>query len=306
MKRSPTLRGRGALVALAALTTTGGPYAAAASAETGTAGVRMAGSGSREILYGKQVRIDGVVRPRAAGEIVRLEHATRGDGYRAVARRETRRDGSYSFTPEARQSGSFRAVVDGAVASAAKRVTVVSALSGRASRHVLGANTARIRGSLKPGRSGRSVKVQLASHGSWRTVDTARTGGGGRFTARFRPRGAGSYKLRVRSVGDRLAAASTERLAPIRAYRPGHASYYGPGLYGNALGCGGTLTPRTLGVAHKSLPCGTRVTFRYRGRSATVRVIDRGPYIAGREWDLTEATKRKLGFGSTGTVWSSR
>ena len=59
-------------------------------------------------------------------------------------------------------------------------------------------------------------------------------------------------------------------------------------------------------MAHKRLPCGTRVTFRYRGRSVTVRVIDRGPYVGGREWDLTAATKARLGFGSTGTVWSTK
>jgi rare lipoprotein A len=35
-------------------------------------------------------------------------------------------------------------------------------------------------------------------------------------------------------------------------------------------------------------------------------VIDRGPYVAGREWDLTGATKRALGFPSTGTVWTTR
>jgi rare lipoprotein A len=114
------------------------------------------------------------------------------------------------------------------------------------------------------------------------------------------------YRLRVRAGGDRFAAASVDRLARVRAYRPGHASWYGPGLYGNRMACGGTLTASTLGVAHKSLPCGTRVTFRYRGRSVTVPVVDRGPFIAGREWDLTSATKNRLGFGSTGTVWTTR
>jgi rare lipoprotein A (peptidoglycan hydrolase) len=48
------------------------------------------------------------------------------------------------------------------------------------------------------------------------------------------------------------------------------------------------------------------VTFRYRGRTVTARVIDRGPYAAGREWDLTSALKAKLGFGSTGTVLSTK
>ena len=59
----------------------------------------------------------------------------------------------------------------------------------------------------------------------------------------------------------------------------------------------------TLGVAHKSLPCGTRVTFRYRGRSVTVPVVDRGPFVGGREWDLTSATKQRLGFGNLGRIW---
>ena len=66
------------------------------------------------------------------------------------------------------------------------------------------------------------------------------------------------------------------------------ASYYGPGLYGNGVACGGTLLPGTLGVANKTLPCGTMVRLRYHGRSVTVPVIDRGPYVAGRDYDLTD------------------
>src|SRR4051812_44608736 len=37
------------------------------------------------------------------------------------------------------------------------------------------------------------------------------------------------------------------------------ASWYGPGLYGGHLACGGTLTPQTAGVANKTLGCGTKV-----------------------------------------------
>ena len=66
--------------------------------------------------------------------------------------------------------------------------------------------------------------------------------------------------------------------------------------YGGPLACGGRLARNQLGVAHKSAPCGTLVTFRYRGRVVRVPVIDRGPYIAGREWDLTGATAELLGF----------
>lgn len=98
----------------------------------------------------------------------------------------------------------------------------------------------------------------------------------------------------------------------IRAKAPGHhrrpdgpyhlagASWYGGG---GSLACGGTLTSSTPGVANKTLPCGTIVFLRYRGRKVEVPVIDRGPFVAGREFDLTEATKRALGFGDTGEVW---
>ena len=64
--------------------------------------------------------------------------------------------------------------------------------------------------------------------------------------------------------------------------------------------------PGTLGVANKTLPCGTKVKLRYHGRSVTVPVIDRGPYVAGRDYDLTEATKERLGFPGVGTVLASR
>src|SRR6185437_3190069 len=59
--------------------------------------------------------------------------------------------------------------------------------------------------------------------------------------------------------------------------------------YGLGLACGGTLGRNQLSVVHKTAPCGTMITFEYNGRSLTVPVIDRGPYIAGREWDLTGA-----------------
>jgi len=86
----------------------------------------------------------------------------------------------------------------------------------------------------------------------------------------------------------------------VTGYRLAGASWYGPGLYGGHLACGGTLTAGTLGVANKTLPCGSKVTLRYHGRSVTVPVVDRGPYVGGRDFDLTAATKQKLGFGRPG------
>jgi hypothetical protein len=73
------------------------------------------------------------------------------------------------------------------------------------------------------------------------------------------------------------------------------ASYFGPGLYGNRTACGQTLTDTLQGVAHRTLPCGSLVHLAYAGRDVTVPVVDRGPQVAGREFDLTYATKNSLG-----------
>ena len=75
-------------------------------------------------------------------------------------------------------------------------------------------------------------------------------------------------------------------------FRRALVSWYGPGLYGGHLACGGRLSPSTLGVANKHLPCGTLVTLRHRGRSVRVPVVDRGPYVGAREYDLTKSCVR--------------
>jgi hypothetical protein len=78
------------------------------------------------------------------------------------------------------------------------------------------------------------------------------------------------------------------------------ASWYGPGLYGNRTACGQRLTRRTMGVANRKLPCGTRVAFRFHNTVVRTTVIDRGPYANGASWDLTRATADALGFTETG------
>jgi rare lipoprotein A (peptidoglycan hydrolase) len=72
--------------------------------------------------------------------------------------------------------------------------------------------------------------------------------------------------------------------------------------YGRPVACGGVLQVPELGVANKTLPCGTEVTFVYGGRAIRVPVIDRGPYIPGREWDLTGATAEALHFPGLGPI----
>lgn len=85
-------------------------------------------------------------------------------------------------------------------------------------------------------------------------------------------------------------------------------SWYGPGFYGHQGACGlvpGGIQADTIGVAHRTLPCGTRVTFRYNGRTVTTIVIDRGPYVSGRIWDMTHGLCAALGhcFTGGGVYW---
>jgi rare lipoprotein A len=78
--------------------------------------------------------------------------------------------------------------------------------------------------------------------------------------------------------------------------RSADATWYGPGLYGNRTACGQVLRPQTIGVANRDLPCGTTVKLAYRGRQIVTTVIDRGPYSDGYDWDLTNGTRKALGF----------
>lgn len=97
-----------------------------------------------------------------------------------------------------------------------------------------------------------------------------------------------------------FAHSGSEGSGSYTGWKRAGASWYGPGLYGRQTACGQTLRPGTIGVAHKSMPCGTRVKFRYRGNVVIARVIDRGPYVDGLAWDLTEAASERLDFESVG------
>jgi rare lipoprotein A len=86
------------------------------------------------------------------------------------------------------------------------------------------------------------------------------------------------------------------------ALRSAGATWYGPGLYGRRTACGQTLRPQTLGVAHRSLPCGTAVKFVFGGHQIVTRVIDRGPFADGYAWDLTNGTREALDFEGSGRI----
>lgn len=99
--------------------------------------------------------------------------------------------------------------------------------------------------------------------------------------------------------------------ARLRAMVPGHgegagwtgiASWYGPGFAGRTTANGEIFDPGEMTAAHRTLELGTRVrvTSLESGRSVEVRINDRGPYIDGREIDLSRAAADHLGMIEAG------
>ena len=82
----------------------------------------------------------------------------------------------------------------------------------------------------------------------------------------------------------------------------GEASWYGPGFYGNRTASGEIYRPGTMTAAHRTLPFGTkvRVTNLWNGRSAVIRINDRGPFIDHRVIDLGHGAASELGLTASG------
>jgi rare lipoprotein A (peptidoglycan hydrolase) len=160
--------------------------------------------------------------------------------------------------------------------------------------------------------AGTPVTVQLAgTDGRWTSVARTTTTRSGAFTTIWRPTQSGRFTLRALPTAATAATAGTSvaPTAPVTVYQTAIATEYGPQAGDRtakpeATACGPKVTAATLGVAHRTLPCGTLVEFFYRGRTVTVPVIDRGPYANHASWDLTYAAARALGFNGLDRVGS--
>jgi rare lipoprotein A len=101
-------------------------------------------------------------------------------------------------------------------------------------------------------------------------------------------------------TGGAAAAPATTSTPSSTKTQPGAvATWFGPGFYGKQTACGQTLTPVIVGVANRTLPCGTLVSVTYEGHSLTVPVLDRGPYSHHANWDLTAGAAEALGITET-------
>jgi rare lipoprotein A len=159
-----------------------------------------------------------------------------------------------------------------------------------------------INGSLGTAAAGHSVEIQAQAGGAdWSTIATTSAAGDGSFQVSWRATTIGRWAIRAQLAGDAVAAQSlVTPSATATVYRGATATWYSQP--GNRTACGVRMRRSTIGVAHRTLPCGTLVDVTWGGRSITVPVIDRGPFVSGVHYDLTLAAARTLGFVSAGRV----
>jgi peptidoglycan lytic transglycosylase len=159
-----------------------------------------------------------------------------------------------------------------------------------------------------PGDAGETIEIEREGHatnGLWESTVSATVASDGTFRATWHTTQVGRFSMRaVKLTGAPRAESASTTLAgglTVSVYRDAKATIYGPGFYGRRTACGPRLRRSTLGVANRTLPCGTEVSLMYRGRELTVPVIDRGPYANGASWDVTMAAASALGMD--GTEW---
>jgi rare lipoprotein A len=167
-------------------------------------------------------------------------------------------------------------------------------------------------GTLPTAANGTVVIQRQDRTGTWILTASASADPTGAFSAQWHSDHAGMFAVRALAASqvNTAALATVSTSSPVATlsaplltvYRPAIATWYGPGFFGNTMACGHTLTKHTLGVANKTLPCGTQVALSFRGRTMTVPVVDRGPYANHAHWDLTQATARALAMTDTETI----
>ena len=308
MLRLPNSRTRATLVALsigALILATPGTAAAQTPAPQ-----PVIDSAPLRIGYAGSATIAGHLEEGTPGMEITLQQRRAGTEWWNVATKTTDEENRVTFTRhDLRKSTRWRLVwkdetSDLRTFSEIRRTAVASRISLKVGPDdVYAGRRVKLRGTLYPIAPGRQVVLQQYVHGSWRKIKKVGVFDG-RFSAGFDANYKGHRKVRAIFAGDATSRRAIEK-KPLTIYEPDLATWYGPGLYGNTTACGQKLGTETLGVAHRSLPCGTKVSILYRGRTITVPVIDRGPYSSA-DWDLTSETAERLGFSGKETIGVTR
>ncbi len=258
-------------------------------------------SAPSRVAFRAPFEVRGHVEGGAEGDSVVLERLESNGSWRPVATRALQADGTVRFTVErVRTSAPYRLYWHNPTTneqglSPEIRIEVIPHLGMRLlPGDVFRGEQVRVAGFLYPKvERERWVLIEQWVDGGWRRLGRVAIENG-RFKAAFTPTYSSQRAVRATFIGGELntPARATQGL---NVYDAELATWYGPGFYGNTTACGQRLDYDTLGVAHRTLPCGTKVGILYQGRSITVQVIDRGPYSSAN-WDLTGATARRLGF----------
>jgi rare lipoprotein A len=278
-----------------------------------------------QIRFGDAVMVSGTTSDTDSGQQLVLAYQQPRTQWQPIAYTNVQGDGSFRFVTRLRRSGQLTVLTAGgsttlttvATTNAAEPVGT-SGVNGtplagttpqsvavdaklvvpKARFNVLSGETADIRGRLVPGLAGRTVQLDGRTGGGWRKLATARTTGSGRFDLRY-VGGLGAKRLRVQFLGDAANGPAATPATLLTVYHPSGASTYDDS---GTTACG---FHATMGVANKTLACGTHVTITYGGHKVTAVVDDRGPFVDGRDWDLDQNTAAALGFDGVDTVWSS-
>jgi rare lipoprotein A len=265
--------------------------------------------------FGHAVKVTGGALSASGGERLTLQFASAGTGaWRSVETTVATSRGSYRFVTRALRTGLLRVVPAATTNTAGAAIARPSAVGtspvqsltvgarfnvARRTMAVTGSRRAHVSGRLLPELPGRRVVLLARSGRRWRPVAAARTNARGGFMLAVGASGAGRRALRVSFAGDRVNSPASAGAGSISAAQPDVASWYDDS---GATACG---FHATYGVANRTLPCGTQVTFTVGGRSVRATVDDRGPFVGGRNRDRNQNTAAALGFGGVGTVWVS-
>lgn len=103
-------------------------------------------------------------------------------------------------------------------------------------------------------------------------------------------------------VAPKPVAVAKKRTTSTSGWRTARVSWYGPGFYGDHTADGSVLERDSMFLANRTLPFGTKVAIKYKGRTVVGVVHDRGPYVASRQFDLGPGVAKALGFSGVGTV----
>lgn len=116
----------------------------------------------------------------------------------------------------------------------------------------------------------------------------------------------GNERILVEEFVPEVVKESNVNTTPVEYINRGtmKASWYGPKFHGRMTANGEIYDQMALTAAHKSLKFGTllKVTNTKNGRSVIVRINDRGPYIEGRDIDLSKGAAIELGLLKKGVA----